>query len=453
MAINEPRAAWAATLNTPRAAVQWWKPAAILALPFLLVVVAFDWLALTFPTFHGDDEVLYHWPIIQRFFTELPWPSVGDYESATAPLFHVAFAAAAHVLGLELQTLRLLNVAVSLAAVLVFHGMVARFLPQREAVLLALLLAVSPYFFGASFLVLTDNFGILLALLALRALAAAWDSGSARHWALFCVFVALAALTRQLYAWLAVGAVFAMFVRREPIARALPKIGALALSGLPLLALVIVWNGLTPPTFQQHHVAAAAITPRAGVFGMAVFGLFWAALFPDRVLAALRDLRAQRYLPLLAILVATVAVLLLVPTTPQESDNGLLWRLSRAMPELGGTRIVFWLLFPLGLLFFWNALRSRETSVASSACLGLAFLLCNLPNAMVFEKYYDPLTIVLVILTEMRVLQAQQPWPAGRAEGTGAGAVLPLLAPWSRTLLLLAFLAYPFVSWKMSGGA
>lgn len=439
MALNEPNAGIAAMLHAAPPGRKW-LPAALLTLPFLVVVVAFDGLARTFPTFHFDDEVLYHWPIIQRFFAELPWPDVRDYPSATAPLFHVAFALAAKLLGLDLQTLRLLNVLVSLAAVAVFYQMVMRFVPQREAVLLALLLGLSPYFFGASFLVLTDNFGILLALLALRALGQAWDSGRASHWAAFCVFVCLAALTRQLYVWLAVGAVLAMLVRGEPLLQAWPRILALVLAGLPLLALIFVWRGLTPPSFQQHHVAEAAITPRAAVFGTAVFGMYWLALFPERVLAALQAARRQRALPLLAVGIATAAILMLVPATPQPSDNGLLWRLARVVPEIGGTRLVFWLLFPLGLLFFWNALRTSDKAVAGIACLGVAFLLCNLPNAMVFQKYYDPVTIVLVILAQVRM------------GGATMSARMPLSA-WTRALLLFAFVAYPFLSWRMNGGA
>lgn len=412
-----------------------WQPLLILLLPWLAVAAAFDWMVLTFPTFHGSDETLYHFPIIERFFAELPLPDVRDYASATGPLFHILFAMAAKVVGLDLPALRLVNIGVSLLAVFVFYGIVARLTYRGEALLLALLFGLSPYFFGAGFLVLTDNLAILFALLAVRSLYKAWDEPKPVHWAAFCFWVGVAVLTRQLYVWLALGAMLAMFMQREPLARIVGRTAALGLAGLPLAALVLVWGGLTPPTFQEHHVASESITPRAGVFGVAVFGLYWLALFPDRFIDSLGRLKQQRYLPLAGILLATVAILLLVPTTPQGDDNGILWRLSRMAPEVAGSRNVFWLLVPVGLLFLWNAARSQDKRVAGTMLLALAFLICNLPNAKVFEKYYDPLIIVLVIMIE------------ARAQSTTT------LAKFSRPLLLLAFITYPVISWRFFNSA
>jgi 4-amino-4-deoxy-L-arabinose transferase-like glycosyltransferase len=407
-----------------------WQHLVILILPWLAVVAAFDWLALAFPTFHGSDETLYHFPVIERFFSELPLPDVRDYASATGPLFHVLFAFAAKLVGLDLQALRLLNVVVTLLAVFVFHSLVLRQTNRNEALLLTLIFGLSPYYFGAGFLVMTDSLAILFALLAVRSLYKAWESPQGGHWVMFCVWVCLAVLTRQLYAWLAVGAVFAMFLRQEPLPQIAGRTAALALAGVPLLALVVIWGGLTPPTFQQHHVASASITPRAGVFGMAVFGLYWLALFPDRFLDSIKRLRQQAYLPLAAIMILTVAVLLLVPTTPQGDDNGILWRLARMTPEIAGSRILFWILFPVGLLFMWNTLRAQDMVSKGTVLLALAFLLCNLPNAKVFEKYYDPLIIALLILIETRAQSSTT------------------LARYSRPLVLLAFIAYPAVSWR-----
>jgi 4-amino-4-deoxy-L-arabinose transferase-like glycosyltransferase len=412
-----------------------WHHMALLMLPWLAVVVAFDWLAAAFPTFHGSDETLFHYPAIQRFFAELPYPDIRDYSSATGPLFHVLFALAAKVAGLSLQSLRLVNVAVSLAAVFVFYGMVARAVRRDEALLLALLFGLSPYFFGASFLVLTDNIGILFALLALRALYRAWESGAARHWVALCVWVCLATLTRQLYVWLAAGAVLAMLGRRERARSVALNSAGLVAACLPLAALVMVWGGLTPPSFQQEHVSASAITPRAGVFGLAVFGLYWVALFPDRVIDVLRRLRRRGWLPLAILLAGSALVLLAIPTSPQGGDDGIVWRLARLAPEVMGSRIVFWLLVPIGLLFFWDALRSNDAIASGTALMALAFLACNLPNAKVFEKYYDPLIIAFVVLIETRT----------RSSGA--------LAKFSRPMLLAGFMAYPFISWWLVNSA
>lgn len=408
-----------------------WPHIAIILLPWLVVLVIFQWMAATFPTFHGSDETLFHYPAIARFFGELPYPDVRDYSSATGPLFHILFALAAKLVGLNLQALRLVNIAVSLAAVFVFYGLVARTVTRGAAVLFTLLFGLSPYFFGASFVALTDNLAILFALLAVRALYRAWESGAARHWVALCVWICLATLTRQLYVWLAAGAALTLWwpgqaPRGAALKAALLKAAGLAVACLPLAGLVLLWGGLTPPSFQQEHVSSSALNPRSGVFGIALVGLYWAALFPDLVLKALRG---RAILPLAMLVTASAAVLLLIPTVAHEGDDGIVWRLSRIGPTVLGSGLVFWVLLPLGALFFWTALRAEDPVARRIALLALLFLVCNLPNAKVFQKYYDPLTIAFVMLVAIR--------------GTGAAP----LAKFSRPLVLAAFAVYPFVSW------
>src|SRR4030095_12839523 len=90
-----------------------WVTALVIVAPFLVVVMLFNWMATPFPTFHDTDEVTSHYPIIERYYAELPFPDLRDSNSATAPLFHVLFAFAAKIVGLDLQPLRLLNVVIS----------------------------------------------------------------------------------------------------------------------------------------------------------------------------------------------------------------------------------------------------------------------------------------------------------------------------------------------------
>jgi hypothetical protein len=211
------------------------------------------------------------------------------------------------------------------------------------------------------------------------------------------------------------------------------KTAGLMAACLPLAALIIVWGGLTPPSFQQMHVASSGFTPRAGVFGIAIFGLYWIALFPDRFVGVLRDvlrgLTDQRFLPLAIILAATAVTLLVVPTRPTDYDDGILWRVLHKTPVVMGSSLGFWLLFPIGLLFFWNALRSKDRISFATIMMALAFLVCNMPNTKIFEKYYDPFVIAFVILIE-------QPM-----QSSGAQAKI------SRPLTLFAFAVYPVVSW------
>jgi len=267
----------------------------------------------------------------------------------------------------------------------------------------------------------------------LRSFHQSLERPGAGYWTSLCFWICMATLTRQLYAWLAVGAALALIVRREPLRTAALKVTGLLLACLPLGILIAIWGGLTPPTFQHDHVATSLITPRSGVFGLSVFGLYWLALFPDGFVDCVRRLREQRYLPLVGILFFTVVIFLAIPTAPQHDDDGILWRLSRVTPELAGTPIGFWLLAPVGLLFFWNTARSRDRLSAGTMCMALAFLICNLPNAKIFEKYYDPMIIAFLIFIEARFQQSFK------------------LSRISRPLLMLAFGFYPVVSWRYFG--
>ena len=147
---------------------RWFYPLA-LALPFLVVAVALQGLTVELSTFHGSDARSYHLPTIRLFADALPTPDLVRYPAAQAPLFHLLFAVYGKAVGFDLWKLQLLGVVISYLAVLaLFHLLTARLGLQRwKAFLLTLLFALSPYFFGASFILLTDNLAILFALVAI----------------------------------------------------------------------------------------------------------------------------------------------------------------------------------------------------------------------------------------------------------------------------------------------
>jgi 4-amino-4-deoxy-L-arabinose transferase-like glycosyltransferase len=405
-----------------------WRHFIIIAIPFLFVVVFSDWMATPFTTFHGSDEPLYHYPTIRHFYEQLPQPDFSNYNSATGPLFHVLFALIAKVVGLDLQALRLVNVLLSLLAVFFFYDLVARLTDRTEALFFTLLFALSPYFFGASFTLLTDNLGILFALLALRILVLAPRPIMPMQWAGFCGWLCLATLTRQTYIWLGIGALAAMFVDSEPLQRRALKIAGVAAACVPLLGLIASWHGMTPPMFQQRHVASSLLNLRAGIFGVCVFGLYWLALFPDRFLAAVKRLPKMNPILLAASILAAPALLLLEPLTLREGDYGVLWRVTRMLPSIAGTGLLFWILLPPGLLFFREAARSRDRITRTLLPMAIAFLVCSMPNVKINEKYYDPLIILLIILIEFRA---------------GSPSTLSTI---SRPLLLVGFICFSIIA-------
>src|SRR2546423_412123 len=120
-----------------------WLYPLLLALPFLVGIAALRGLTVEIDTFHGSDARVYHLPTILQFRHQLPGVNLHHYPAAQTPLFHLLFALWGKIVGYDLWRLRLLNVAVSYAAVLVlFRFLVRGFgLARMQAFALALVFA------------------------------------------------------------------------------------------------------------------------------------------------------------------------------------------------------------------------------------------------------------------------------------------------------------------------
>src|SRR3954451_6453021 len=181
-----------------------WLYPLLLALPFLVGIAVLKGLTVEIDTFHGSDARVYHLPTILQFARQLPGVDLEHYPAAQTPLFHLLFAVWGKVVGLELWKLRLLNVAVSYAAVLALFRLLVRSSGLREvqAFALALVFALSPYFFGASFTLLTDNLAILFALLALGCFERFRRDGRLAVFAAGALAMGAAVRARQSLLWL-----------------------------------------------------------------------------------------------------------------------------------------------------------------------------------------------------------------------------------------------------------
>jgi hypothetical protein len=414
-----------------------WAYPALLALPFLVGVAVLRGLTVEIDTFHGSDARVYHLPTILQFSERLDFER---YPAAQAPLYHVVFAAWGKLVGFdELWRLRLLGVVISYAAVLVlFRLLVRRGLAAPPACALALLFALSPYYFGASFTLLTDNLAILFALLALDRLDRFRASASPRDLALGCLALAAGVLTRQSLLWLALVALFYVLRAPSTLGRKAAGAGVLAVALAPLAALVVTWRGLVPPGSDPASCGLCdeapgrdALTLRTVGFTVALLGLYATAIYGPvlarRLRPGLRDLppamyfrstrpgdvggatltRASRVAPAppalalalgagLALLV--VSPLLYRPSVPgRPGDAGYLWRISDRLPELLGSSLVFWLLVPIGALA--AALLARRAGLASMPVVYLAsFLIAALPVGLTYQKYFDPFVLLALVL-------------------------------------------------------
>lgn len=412
----------------------------LLALPFVIGVAVLKGLTVEIDTFHGSDAAVYQLPTIELFRERLDF---SDYPSAQTPLYHLVTAAWGKLVGFELWKLRLLNVAISYGAALALLRLLGRATPlgPLPAFALTLAFALSPYFYGASFTLLTDNLAILFALLALERVHAFTRDGSMTAFALAGVSMGAAVLTRQSFVWLFAVAAF-FLLRRRDLRRVLLGSALLALALVPFALLVIEWNGLVPPSADPASCGLCTdrpgfgrdtLTLRTVGFTVALLGVYAALILGPSAIRWLRVLRSpvgrmargalgspagralssfvtgkrpRRIDPkrLLILGAAGVLALLLlspleyVPVLPgQPGDAGWLWRVSDKVPAVLGSSLVFWLLVPLGAaaagVLAWRAGWRSLPSVYLAA-----FLLAALPVALVYQKYFDPFMLLAVAL-------------------------------------------------------
>ena len=375
----------------------------LLAVPFLIGIAVLKGLTVEIDTFHGSDADVYQLPTILQFRHSLDF---SDYPSAQTPLFHLVMAGWGKLVGFELWRLRLLNVAISYGAALALMRLLRRSagLGDLPAFALALTFALSPYVFGPSFTLLTDNLAILFALLALERVHAYWREGSLGAFALACLCACGAVLTRQSFLWVAlVAAAFLVLRERRSPARLAAGAGMLALALAPLAALAIEWNGLVPPSADplscglctdKPGVGRDSLTLRTVGFTVAVLGGYALVL-----LGPARLRRARAWWPALAIGAALLLISPLEyrPVGVHPGDAGYLWQVSKHLPTVLGSSLLFWALVPLGALAAALLVRRAGWTALGSVYLG-AFLVVALPVGLVYQKYFDPFALLAVAL-------------------------------------------------------
>jgi hypothetical protein len=393
-----------------------WRVAALLALPYLAAVAALRGLTVAMPTFHGRDEAHYHVPTILQFAHQLPGVDLVRYPAAQTPLFHLLVAVWGKLVGLELWRLRVVEVVVSYLAVLVLYRLLRRHagLAAWPAALLAGLFGLSPYLFGNSFILVTDNLALLFALLAIERLLAYARGAPLGAFAAACGWIALALLTRQSYVWLGLLALVVLALRRPAERRGLAAgVVLLALAAVPFGALVLAWHGFVPPTAdpascglckpQTGRLGWTGDSPlRAPLFAIAVLGVYGTLLHGS----ALWPGRRRWALPAVAALAGAV-LLLALPLAYHAGDEGWIWRVARSGPRPLGTAWPFWALVPLGCAVLAAGARrlgARALPVLLLAC----FLAAQLAMRLTFQKYFEPF-VLLACLLALRPDQLRRP--------------------------------------------
>jgi hypothetical protein len=407
-------------------------------MPFLVMVVALRGMTVTLPIFHSTDEGNYIYPTILQFSRQLPFPSLHHYVAAQTPLFPLLEAYAGKLLGYALWKLRLVEVGISyLLALEVYYLLRVRLeLEQLGALVLALLFVLSPYVFGTSFRVITDNLATLLIVVAVERFERSRETGSLGAFLVGAVAVAAAMLTRQSAAFmLAVAGLYALRAGSSLVRRA-QRLGATAIAALPVGALFLTWHGLVPPGGDPSSCALCGAGRDVGAhegtlvvqtpeLTLATFGLYCAVLFAPALLtlgreALGRDGRRLRHgarAPLVGALVCAL-LLLAFPAQPGTHTAGVLWNVAARLPSLGGSSLLFWGLVPLaGALLVWRARSGRRPWLFFA--FFASFLVAALAIRYPWQKYVDPFALLALYFTV-------RPEDFRSARSLGGAAVLAL---------------------------
>ncbi len=251
------------------------------------------------------------------------------------------------------------------------HGRLG--LGRMQSLALTLLFVLSPYVFGSSFRVVTDNLATLFVVLALERFERFRESGRLGPFIAGAASLAAAMLTRQSTAFmLPVAALYALRGGRTGRDRAL-GLAAVVLAAVPVGALFATWHGLVapggdpsscglcPPGRSGTGASQGQVVVQSSELTLATIGLYGAVLFAPLLAPLLRarcrrpDLRAARG-PIAGTL-AGVLLLLLFPAAPGTHAAGAIWNVAAHFPTLLGSSLVFWLLVPTAGAILWWRLR------------------------------------------------------------------------------------------------
>jgi hypothetical protein len=374
-------------------------------------VILLIYAAVALPGFFGNapfsdnyDEIKYHLPAIKQFAAQLPYPDLSSYSSATTPLYHLILAVLLRA-GCGLITLRLVNLAVSVATLLIVIVYFRHASANRSDWLpfsVGLLFAVCLLFVGPSLRLSTDNLPLGCAV-AILYLIDRDKRLSASGFALAVFLALVAVLTRQLYLWLVpVLGLYALANDRWRLRDRMLAASASVIPFLSVLPLFLLWHGLANPEEAHKHVLHGSI-----VYGRAVVLTFcllatYAGAFAIPMLRALwpNELRGR-----VMLLVTGALALVILPgfhayagSYSVPTEGGWIREAAQHTPVIFHIWSLFWILFPVGCVVL-AAMAYHTLTTRRDAWILIAFafwIVANVMQSRAIAKYYEPFEIVVV---------------------------------------------------------
>lgn len=368
----------------------------VLSLVFFALIIPLI-LGPAIDVFDERDESLFHYPTILAFREQFPNLNFANYGSATTPLYHVVLVMPALVFGSNLIPLRFISSLLSLACVLVVYEYFFRRGGTLRGLYFAVLFFVSPYFIGSAIRLSTDNLALLFALLSILIMDV--RRPETKTSLATNLLILLAILTRQIYAWL-IGAylLFNFQLRKHNPAfkHLIASYWPAMIPAVGLFYFISLWQGLTPPDFAIHQAYWLNWdVPIYVVSLLGVYGLFFAVWQFE-----LYSQNQRQILPIVLAFTVSLCCLFLSPISnayDRVNRGGALWLMISILPTPLYYAVIYGLLFPIGTLcaytLIWHLIRRQDYLMA--ICFVL-WIIANMTNTRVYQKYYDPLLLFFI---------------------------------------------------------
>lgn len=378
-----------------------WVHCLLLAIPFLVGVFVLKCLTVTLPVDQGLDEAK-HYAAVLEFARQLPFVDLSRaYGTSNGPLMYYVYGAFVAFWGPGIVKLRLLNTLVSYLTTVAMYLMFRRTLSSPPSVSLALaaLVGFSPFLFGQTFVVLSDNFMYLWMVLALDFALRFARKPALPPLVVSSLFTALALLTRQFAIWLVPVTAFAVWHAPAAAARKWGWLAVVAASCVPLALVMVAWGGPVQP--GSESMLRLTDSRLANLLqALTVAGFFVLTVVPIRRIKAMASEAIHSPL-LIGVALAALVGLWFGDFRNSPLTYGYFGRFAAAYPAMHGTGVVYWILAPLGAVFAsWAVSAYRADRTKWLASIGFALLaLTTLASAVTYQRYVDvPFLLCLSVL-------------------------------------------------------
>lgn len=381
------------------------------------------------------DVVVYHEPAARQFAADWPAFDLQDYLSATTPGFHLLLAALVKFVSGSFVLMQVASAVIgALLAGVVGWANGGRASPLW-AVLLTLPVVLSAYVLHSGAWPLPDNLGWLgVALVLGMALRLRTTIGAV---ASFAAVLAALVFVRQSHLWVAAAMLAAVWMAPSPpggVIRSLvfrwrqrlPRTLLAAAACVPAVLVLWwfwrLWGGLTTPRFATQHQGVNWATP---AFVLANLGVVSVCLSPLLAPAAVGAWRHARGWLVLALLLGLACAR--IPDSTYDLEGGRssgLWNLAKVGPVEGGSSVVILglaLVGAISVVVWVRALPQKHGVVFLAALAG--FVLAQTANHNCWQRYVEPLVLILCSLAAASVWRAGGELSRTRRRLVGAGVV------------------------------